>query len=245
MKSYNVDYVIKAISTLLDDGELVYIGLNSIPSLIASFMARDLYGKKIRIIGVAEASNPSKVTLSPSTGNPFFVEAAPVMITADAFDLAQKGKLDVMFLGPAQIDEETNVNLTIIGNDYYNPKVKLPGGAATAFILPLTKKAILWNLKHSKRSLVKKVDFVTGTAKFSNNKVFVVTNLGVLRYNREDRKWYLDSIYPFSSYEKVVENTEFEIKRRDNERLIDLTDEDLRFINNMDPYNLRSALETL
>ncbi|MEM1629836.1 MAG: CoA-transferase subunit beta, partial [Saccharolobus sp.] len=53
-----IDYVIKAISTLLDDGELVYIGLNSIPALIGSFMARDLYGKKIRIIGVAEAENP-------------------------------------------------------------------------------------------------------------------------------------------------------------------------------------------
>jgi hypothetical protein len=46
MKSYSVDYIIKAISTLLEDGELVYIGLNSISSLIASFMARDLYGKR-------------------------------------------------------------------------------------------------------------------------------------------------------------------------------------------------------
>ncbi|WP_338601955.1 CoA-transferase [Sulfolobus tengchongensis] len=243
MKGYSIDYVIKAISTLLEDGELVYVGLNSIPALIGTFMARDLYGKKIRILGVAEASNPVKVKLSPSTGDPFFVESSPVMITADSFDLAQKGKLDVMFLGPAQIDEETNVNLTAIGS-YENPKVKLPGGAATAFILPLVRKAILWNLRHSKKSLVKKVDFISGTAKFSNNKVFLVTNLGILSYDRGNRKWYIDAVYPFSSYNQIVENTEFQVDRKDSERVIELTDEDVKFINSIDPYKLRSVLET-
>ncbi len=239
--TYTIDYVIKAISTLLRDGELVYIGLNSIPALIGSFMARDLYGKKIRIIGVAEAQNPQKVILSPSTGNPFFVESSPVIITADSFDLAQKGKLDVMFLGPAQIDEETNVNLSVIGN-YDKPNTRLPGGAATAFILPLVKKAILWNLKHNKRSLVKKVDFVTGTAKFSNNLVYVVTNLGILRYDREEKKWCVDGIYPWSSYDKIIENTEFGVEKGKME-LISLDEKDLKFINDMDPYQLRSALE--
>ncbi|BDB97960.1 CoA-transferase subunit beta [Saccharolobus caldissimus] len=243
MKAYTIDYVIKAISTLLEDGELVYIGLNSVPALIGTFMARDLYKKKIRIIGVAEAENPVRVTLSPSTGNPFFLESSPVMITADSFDLAQKGKLDVMFLGPAQIDEETNINLSVIG-DYENPKVRLPGGAATAFIFPLVKKAILWNLKHSKRSLVKRVDFVTGTAKFSNNKVFVVTNLGVLRYDRKDKKWYLDYVYPFTSYEQVKENTEFEVEKGYMIK-IEINEKDLEFINSVDPYELRSALEIL
>ncbi|MEM0305311.1 MAG: CoA-transferase [Saccharolobus sp.] len=239
-----IDYVIKAISTLLDDGELVYVGLNSIPALIGSFMARDLYGKKIRIIGVAEAENPSKVILSPSTGNPFFVESSPVILTEDSFDLAQKGKPDVMFLGPAQIDQETNVNLSVIG-DYYNPKVKLPGGAATAFILPLARKAILWNLKHSKRSLVKRVDFITGTAKFSDNKVFVVTNLGVLRYDRKDKRWYVNYLYPTTTYNDIVENTEFNVERDKEIKIIEINEKDIEFIKMIDPYNLRNVLENL
>ena len=181
-----VDYVIKAIALQIEDNELVYVGLNSIPALIGSFMARDLYGKKIKIIGVAEADNPKSVEVSPSTGNPFMVSETPVIITADAFDLAQKGKLDVMFLGPVQIDKETNVNLSVIG-DYYNPKVRLTGGAATAFILPLVKKAILWNLKHSKRSLVERVDFITGTPKNAKNNVMIVTNIGVIKSERENQ----------------------------------------------------------
>ncbi|MEJ2770837.1 MULTISPECIES: CoA-transferase subunit beta [unclassified Stygiolobus] len=236
-----VDYAIKAIAEQVEDNELVYIGLNSIPSLIASFMARDLYGKKIRIIGVAEADNPKSVEISPSTGNPFMVSNTPVFITADAFDLAQKGRLDVMFLGPVQIDKETNVNLSVIG-DYHNPKVRLTGGAATAFILPLVRKAILWNLKHSKRSLVEKVDFVTGTAKYSSNKVIVVTNLGVLKYDREKKTWFITAIYENTSVEDILNNTAFEVVVSPTLRIITLRNDEREFIKRMDPYNLRSAL---
>ncbi|BCU71224.1 CoA-transferase subunit beta [Stygiolobus caldivivus] len=236
-----VDYVIKAIALQIEDNELVYVGLNSIPALIGSFMARDLYGKKIKIIGVAEADNPKSVEVSPSTGNPFMVSETPVIITADAFDLAQKGKLDVMFLGPVQIDKEANVNLSVIG-DYYNPKVRLTGGAATAFILPLVKKAILWNLKHSKRSLVERVDFITGTAKYAKNNVIIVTNLGVIKLDREKQMWFIDSIYENTTVDDIILNTGFKVVASPNLKQISLSSSEKEFIRNMDPHNLRDAL---
>jgi len=238
---YRLDSAIKAIATSLEDGELVYIGLNSIPALIGAFMARDYYGKKVRIIGVAEADNPTRVEISASTGNPFMAEATPVLITADAFDLAQKGKLDVMFLGPVQIDEETNVNLSVIG-DYYKPKVRLTGGAATAFILPLAKKAVLWNLKQSKRSLVKRVGFATGSAKYSNNRVILVTNLAVMEYDRALRKWKLKAVHEGVSVDEVLENTGFEVVVDGRPEVIKLDNEERRFISSLDPKGLRSAL---
>ncbi|MGC9106514.1 MAG: CoA-transferase subunit beta [Thermoprotei archaeon] len=238
---YYVDSAIKAIAQALEDGELVYIGLNSIPALIASFMARDFYGKKVRIIGVAEADNPAKVVVSASTGNPFMAESTPVLVTEDSFDLAQKGKLDVMFLGPVQVDEETNVNLSVIG-DYYKPKVRLTGGAATAFILPLAKKAVLWNLKHSTRSLVKRVDFVTGTARLSNNRVILVTNLAVMEYERGLRKWRLKAVHEGVTVDQVLNNTGFELVVNDNVQTVRLDEREREFIASMDPYNLRSAL---
>jgi glutaconate CoA-transferase subunit B len=236
-----IDYIIKAISLKLNDGEKVYVGLNSIPAVIAAFMARDLHNKKIRILGVAEADNPKRIEVSPSTGSPFFIEESPVMITIDSFDLAQKGLLDVMFLGPVQIDEETNVNLSVIG-DYSKPKIRLPGGAATAFIMPLVKKVILWNLKHSKRSLVKKVDFVTGSAKFSNNKVIIITNLGVLEYDRKNKIWKITDLYPFSSIKEIQDNTDFPVIAEEPQ-IIELNEGERQFIKNMDPYGLRLALE--
>ena len=238
-----VEHVAKAISLLLNDGEKVYIGLNSIPAILGAFLARDVYKKKIRILGVAEADNPPSIIISPSTGDPFFAESTPIMITADSFDLFQKGLVDVMFLGPVQIDEETNVNLSVIGS-YERPKVRLTGGAATAYLMPLAKKVILWNLKHSTRSLVKRVDFVTGTAKNSTNEVYLVTNLGVMKFDRGERKWKASHLYPWSNCEEIKRNTGFDVQCEKTET-VTVTEEDLAFINNLDPYNLRSALEGL
>ncbi|BFH73876.1 CoA-transferase [Sulfurisphaera javensis] len=236
-----IEHVAKGISLVVEDGEKIYIGLNSIPAIFGAFLARDLYKKKIKILGVAEADNPKSVTITPSTGDPFYSEEAPIMITADSFDLFQKGLLDVMFLGPVQVDEETNVNLSVIGN-YEKPRVRLTGGAATAYLMPLAKKVILWNLKHSTKSLVKKVDFVTGTAKYSNNKVILVTNLGILNFDRNLKKWKVTHVYPWSKCEEIKKNTGFEVIC-DNVDIVKVSEEDLNFINKMDPYNLRSSLE--
>jgi len=146
-----------------------------------------------------------------------------------------------MFLGPVQVDNETNVNLSVIG-DYYNPKVRLTGGAATAFILPLAKKGILWNLKHSKRSLVERVDFVTGTAKYSNNEVILVTNLGVLYYDRREKVWEIKSVYEGIAINDIIANTGFKVVPSNDIEQISITKEEVEFINKLDPYNLRSSL---
>lgn len=234
-----VDYAIKAISSLLHDGERVYIGLNSIPALLGAVMARDFYHKNLKILGVAEADNPTLDSVTASTGDPFMVKSSPVMITADSFDMIQKGLLDVIFLGPVQIDKHTNVNLSVIG-DYKSPKVRLTGGAATAYVMPLVKKVILWNLKHSKRSLVDKVDFVTGTARYSNNDVFVVTDLGVIHFLRSRDEWEITSIYDFTSIEEIVNNTSFPL-RADQPSVISLSEEEESFISKLDPSSLRNT----
>jgi len=101
--------------------------------------------------------------------------------------------------------------LTAIG-DYERPKVKLPGGAATAYLMPLVKKMILWNLKHSKRSFVKRVDFVTGSARLSRNSVYVVSDMAVMRYDRSERRWKVIGLYPWSTLDEVKERTEFGVE---------------------------------
>jgi len=238
----SLDLMIKGMAELLEDNELVYIGLNSFLPLISSIMARDYYKKKVRIVGVAEAYNPKSIIITASSGDPSYSENTPIFPTYEAFDLAQKGKLDVMFFGPAQIDKETNVNISIIGGSYEKPKVRLPGGAATAFLMPLVKKLILWNTKHSRRVLVNRVDFITGTAKFSKNKVFLVTNKCIMEYDRERRIWKLNSIFSNSSIEEIIKEIEFEVEVN-NPKIINITEEEEKFIEKIDPYSLRTVLE--
>ncbi|BCU66963.1 hypothetical protein HS7_04000 [Sulfolobales archaeon HS-7] len=176
-----IDGIIFSMAEDIREGEVVYVGLNSIIPLLAAAMARDFLKKDIVIVGVAEALNPL-IEVTPSSGDPRLTESSPILPTIEAFDLVQKGKVDVMFLRPAQIDNDGNLNLTVIGN-YAKPKVKLPGGAATAFISPLIKRLFLWTTNEQK-TLVQRVDFITGTVRNSNNEVRVYTESRVLCFER-------------------------------------------------------------
>lgn len=206
------DLVVTCMADLLSDGELVFVGLNSHHALLAAAVAKLVQGKRIRVVTVAEGYEPSlaDVRVKRSTGDPELAGLGPVMPTVEAFDHAQKGKVDVMFLGPAQVDSEANVNVSVIG-PLESPKVRLPGGAAAAFILPLVRKAILWNFRHGPSSLVKRVDFVTATARNSSNRVLLCTDLCLLEHERGRRAWRLLSVHPWSSVEEVLASTGFDV----------------------------------
>ena len=79
---------------------------------------------------------------------------------ADVFDLSMRGGLDVAFLSGVQFDRLGSVNASVIG-DYPRPKVRLPGGAGSAVLIPTAKRAIIWRTKHDRRTFCEKVDFVT------------------------------------------------------------------------------------
>jgi len=43
------------------------------------------------------------------------------------FESSQRGTVDYTFLGGAQLDMYGNINSSMVGNDFYHPKVRLPG----------------------------------------------------------------------------------------------------------------------
>ena len=65
-------------------------------------------------------------------------------------------------VGAAQLDQYGNANNSVIGADYHAPKVRLPGTAGLSDLCSLGKKLYYWNLNHSPKSLVEKVDFISG-----------------------------------------------------------------------------------
>ena len=71
----------------------------------------------------------------------------------------QGGRIDVGFLGAAQIDRFANLNTTVVG-DYRSPKVRLPGAGGAAEIA-CSAREVLIMLRQSKRAFVAKLDFVT------------------------------------------------------------------------------------
>ncbi|MDW8043654.1 MAG: CoA-transferase [Nitrososphaerota archaeon] len=234
------DHLIVTIADRLADGFRVVTGLNSHVPLLAIAVAKVVHGKRVSLYTVAEAYDPDleRVKLRPSTGDPALAEDATVIPMVETFDLVQKGLIDVMFLGPVQIDAETNINLSVIGS-YRRPKVRLPGGAASAFIVPLVKRVYFWRTRHTTRDLVKRVDFVTATARHSTNEVYLFTNLCVLKYNRERSIWELEARHPWADRELVASNTGFELLFQDDRVTRPPSREEKELIRALDPNDLR------
>jgi glutaconate CoA-transferase subunit B len=139
----------------------------------------------------------------------------------------------VAFLSGIQFDKTGNVNASVIG-DYHKPKVRMPGGAGSAVLIPTAKRAIIWRTKHDKRTFVNKVDFVTTRGNIDR----IVTPLCVFKY--ENGELLLDTIHPTSSLQEVIDNTGFEVKYKSIEYTPLPTKEEMTILKRMDPKNYRN-----
>src|SRR5439155_376658 len=79
---------------------------------------------------------------------------------ADVFQLfLQNGRIEVGFLGGAQVDSYGNINTTVIGS-YERPAVRLPGSGGAAEIAVHARRTLIV-AKLNPRAFPEQVDFVT------------------------------------------------------------------------------------
>jgi glutaconate CoA-transferase subunit B len=119
----------------------------------------------------------------------------------------QGGRIDVGFLGAAQIDRFGNLNTTIVGSDYRNPRVRLPGSGGAAEISWLAKKTVIL-LPQKRNKFPEKLDFRTSVGYLEGGRTReelgapgrgperVITNLGVYGFDSETREMVLEAIHP-------------------------------------------------
>jgi glutaconate CoA-transferase, subunit B len=121
----------------------------------------------------------------------------------------------------AQFDGNGAINLSTIG-PFDHPKVRLPGGAGAAEVIKMYRKMIAYFGNHNSRTLVDKVEFVTGTrwkvgdksrleAGLQPGPIIVVTNLAVLVKDEDDAPFRIESVHPGVDVQTVVDNTGFEL----------------------------------
>ncbi len=139
----------------------------------------------------------------------------------DTFLFAQRGYLDVGFVGGAQIDRYGNLNSSVLG-PYERPKLRLPGSGGANDILSLCRQVMVVTL-HERRRFVPRVDFVTspgfldgGDSRRKAGLLFgrpsrVVTNLGLLGFDEATGAMRLEAIHPGVSVDEVIRNTDFEL----------------------------------
>ncbi|HUK27073.1 MAG TPA: CoA-transferase [Candidatus Acidoferrales bacterium] len=144
-----------------------------------------------------------------------------VTTMVDVLGLLQSGKVDVGFLGGAQIDKYGNINATVIG-DYLHPKVRLPGSGGAIDIATHAKRLLII-ANHERRRFPERVDYVTspGWLDGPNGRTNaglrwggpdkVITDLSVLGFNRETKQMQIESLHPGSSIDKVQSETGFQL----------------------------------
>ena len=137
-------------------------------------------------------------------GNPFSEGSR------ELFDLAGQGRIDVFFLGGAQIDGEANVNLVQAEGR------RFPGSFGSAYMYFAARRTILLREEHSRRVLVPKVEFISAPGSSPpgvwrrGGPQALLTGKALFAWQPQRRRFRLESVHPDSSLEEVRECTGFE-----------------------------------
>ena len=159
----------------LTNDTVCFVGIG-LPSLAAN-LARRTHAPGCVLVYESGAIGAKPTKLPLSIGDGELAETADSVVSVpEMFSYwLQGGRIGVGFLGAAQIDRHGNLNSTVIGN-YATPKVRLPGGGGAPEIAASAHDVFVM-LRHSPRTFVERLDFVTSRG---DNVRLVVTDLGVL-----------------------------------------------------------------
>ncbi|HEV2909234.1 MAG TPA: CoA-transferase, partial [Candidatus Eremiobacteraceae bacterium] len=117
----------------LADGDVVFVGIG-LPNLACN-LARATHAPNLVLLYESGAVGAVPERLPVSIGDPALVtDSLGVASMADVFQFYLQGRrIDVGFLGGAQVDRYANINSTVIG-PYTKPKVRLPGSGGACEI---------------------------------------------------------------------------------------------------------------
>jgi glutaconate CoA-transferase subunit B len=127
----------------------------------------------------------------------------------ELFDLAGQGRIDVFFLGGAQIDGEGAINLVRAEGK------RFPGSFGSAYMYGVVPRTILFREEHSRRTLVPKVEFVSARG----TPAALLTGKALFLWQAGRRRFRLESVHPGSTPDEIAALTGFEFDRAPDARI--------------------------
>src|SRR2546423_4938798 len=193
----------------LQDGEDVFVGIG-LPNLACN-LARATHAPHLVLIYESGAVGAVPERLPVSIGDPALVTGSLMVCgMADVFQcILQNGRIEVGFLGGAQVDRYGNINTTVIG-PYARPKVRLPGSGGAAEIAIHAQRTLIV-AKLGPRAFPEQVDFVTSPGQRPAGRtrrelrmpgagpVKVITDKAILEPDEETGEMVLAALYPGGS----------------------------------------------
>jgi glutaconate CoA-transferase subunit B len=190
----------------LRDGATCFVGIG-LPSTAAN-LARLTHAPRVSLIYESGTigAKPSVLPLSIGDGE-LAASADTVVSTPEIFRYyLQGGRIEVGFLGAAQIDRFANINTTVIG-PYARPKIRLPGAGGAPEIAALAGEVLII-MEQNARSFVNQLDFATSAGFLDggdareraglpgNGPAAVITDLCILEPDPTTRELTVVSIHP-------------------------------------------------
>ena len=223
MLSYTADEMMTVTAARsLRNGMTCFVGIG-LPSEAAN-LARATHAPDLVLIYESGTigSKPGQVPLS--IGDGILAETADSVVSVpEIFNYwLQPGRIDIGFLGAAQVDRFGNINTTVIGPSYDSPAVRLPGAGGAPEIAGACK-AVAVVLRQSRRAFAERLDFITsvgfGAGPQTRQRLgltgggpqLVITDLGVLRPDPGTMELALTGIYPGISVDQVRESTGWDL----------------------------------
>jgi glutaconate CoA-transferase subunit B len=199
----------------LRSGQSCFVGIG-MPSTAAN-LARLTHAEDIVLIYESGTIGAKPSVLPLSIGDQELAETADAIVSMpEIFTYwLQGGRINVGFLGAAQIDRYANINTTVIGGEsYHRPKVRLPGAGGASEIAASCGEVFIL-LRQNKRSFVGKLDFITSVGHLEGGDsraslgmrgrgpTRVITDLGVLEPHPVSRELMLTCIHPGVTVDEV------------------------------------------
>jgi glutaconate CoA-transferase subunit B len=206
----------------LPDGAVCFVGIG-LPSTAAN-LARLTHAPNTTLIYESGPVGAKPHVLPLSIGDGELADTADTVVsTPEIFRYwLQGGRVDVGFLGTAQIDKFANLNTTVIG-PYAKPKVRLPGAGGAPEIASNAREVLII-VKQSARTFVEKLDFVTsagflggGDARAKLNlpgkgPTAVITDLCIMEPDAVTRELTVVSIHPGVTPQQVQAATGWPVR---------------------------------
>lgn len=209
----------------LRDGEVVFVGIG-LPNLACN-LARSMHAPSLVLIYESGAVGAIPERIPVSIGDPALVTGSLMVCgMADVFQsLLQNGRIEVGFLGAAQVDRYGNLNTTVVG-EYQRPSVRLPGSGGAAEIAIHAKRTVVMS-RLGPRSFPERVDFITSPGHRPGGRHrrelgmpglgpgTIVTDKAVLEADPASGELVLSALYPGVSVDEVRAGVGWDLRCRD------------------------------
>jgi glutaconate CoA-transferase subunit B len=217
-----------AAARFLTDGTTTFVGIG--PPGAAANLAQRLHAPNLVLVYESGAIGAKPDRLPLSIGDGILGETADAVVAVpEMFNYwVQPGRIDVGFLGAAQIDRYGNINTTVVGDDYAHPKVRLPGAGGAPEIAANCGEVIVI-LRQSARAFVEKVDFVTSVGHGDGSPGYreqlglrgrgptkIITDLGVLEVEDDTNEFVMVALHEGVTREQATEATGWPLRFADD-----------------------------